>query len=149
MKPQLKTKMQSLLTPHPAKQVIAKTAVSLARKAPAKVVAKPHPAHAAAKPTHLVQKTVIKPVAAKKLLAKKPIGLAQINGASGMQGLLETKDKLHHLYESIGVPKEKQVADLAKSYGVEMDEDMHEKAAATGSNQMIAHAMAERVLLQL
>lgn len=38
---------------------------------------------------------------------------------------------------------------LAKSYGIEMDDEMKAKAETHGSNQMIAHAIADRVLLQL
>ena len=62
--------------------------------------------------------------------------------------MLATKDKLHHLYQAIGEPKEKQVENLAKSYGIEMDDEMKE-AKAIGSNKVIAHAIADRVLSQL
>lgn len=63
--------------------------------------------------------------------------------------MLETKDQLHHLYNAIGEPKEKQVENLAKSYGIEMDDEMKANAQAIGSNQMIAHSIADRVLAQL
>lgn len=65
-----------------------------------------------------------------------------------MQTLLQTKDKLHHLYQAIGEPKEKRVENLAKSYGIEMDEEMN-TAKAAGSNQVIAHAIADRLLMQM
>ena len=44
---------------------------------------------------------------------------------------------------------EKQVENLAKSYGVDLDDEMKHDAQAMGSNQMIAHAIADRVLLQM
>lgn len=164
LKPQLKTKMQQLLSQHskPAPKTAVKT-VQLAKKgAPTKVVAKA-PAAPVAKTAQLVRKAPVRPaVVAKKPLPKKTVGLAQVKTASdqtegnllnsfdqgSMQNLLATKDKLHHLYQAIGEPKEKQVENLAKSYGIEMDDEMKE-AKAIGSNQMIAHAIADRVLLQL
>lgn len=89
------------------------------------------------------------------------LGLAQVKTMSdesanfldsfdpaSMQTLLQTKDKLHRLYQAIGEPKEKQVENLAKSYGVELDDEM-KHPQAMGSNQMIAHAIADRVLLQM
>lgn len=38
---------------------------------------------------------------------------------------------------------------LAKSFGVELDDEMKDNAKSMHSNQMIAHAIADRVLLQL
>lgn len=63
--------------------------------------------------------------------------------------MLQTKDKLHHLYQAIGEPKEKQAEKLAKSFGVELDAETKQKAKSAGSNQVLAHAIADRVLLQL
>lgn len=124
------------------------------------------PAAPVAKALPLARKAPVRPaarVATRKVLPKATIGLAQLDAESdetedslldtfdpqSMQSLLETKDKLHHLCQAIGEPKEKQVENLAKSFGVEMDDEMKEKAKALGSNQVIAHAIADRVLLQL
>ena len=41
-----------------------------------------------------------------------------------MNNLLQTTGKLHHLYKTIGEPKEKQVEMLAQQYGIEMDNNM-------------------------
>lgn len=115
---------------------------------------------------------VKKPLAGQKVVAKAPaprvaksakLGLAQVKtmsdvpesnflenfDPSSFQTLLQTKDKLHHLYQSIGEPKEKRVENLAKSYGIEMDDEMKANAKAAGSNQMIAHAIADRLVIQM
>jgi hypothetical protein len=156
--------MQQLLSQHskPAAKTAVKTVQPAKKAAPAKAVAKA--AAPAAKTAQLVRKASARPaVAAKKPLPKKTVGLAQVRTASdltegslldslgqdGMQNLLATKNKLHHLYRAIGEPKEKVVENLAKSYGVEMDDEMKEKAKAAGSNQVIAHAIADRVLAQM
>lgn len=172
VKPQLKTKMQNILSQHP-KPATAKTAVKAiqpakkATPAQTRVVARA-PAAPVAKAGQLVQRAPAHPrvAAQKKLLPKRALGLAQVDAVAdeqsdaadgsllgtfdpaSLQTLLQTKDKLHHLYQAIGEPKEKQVENLAKSYGVEMDDEM-ENAKAVGSNQVIAHAIADRVLVQL
>ncbi len=38
---------------------------------------------------------------------------------------------------------------MAKSFGIKMDDEMKEKTKAIGSNQVIAHAIADRVLAQI
>lgn len=157
----MKNKMQQLLAQHskPAAKTAVKSASVPKKAAPAKVVAKAP--GAGVKNAKLARKAPARAVvAAKKLPAKKTVGLAQVKTASdlsegsllggleqgGMENLLATKDKLHHLYQAIGEPKEKQVENLAKSFGIEMDDEMKSKAKMMGSNQVIAHAIADRVL---
>ena len=168
VKPQLKTKMQKILTQHVAKPIQAPKTAAIAKKAaPSRQIRPATPVKA----TKLVQKAPIaRPaVAAKKVLPKYPVGvgLAQVDtqteaesdqmedallntfNEQSLQSLLQTRDSLHHISEAIGEPKEKKVANLAKSFGVEMDDDIKEQAQRSGSNQLIAHAIADRVLAQL
>ena len=108
------------------------------------MIVKPKVAAPIAKNT-LVQKSVVGKVVAKKsvkpLVKKSAVGLAQLNtdseslngagsnildqfGPESMNNLLQTTGKLHHLYKTIGEPKEKQVEMLAQQYGIEMDNNM-------------------------
>lgn len=147
VKPALKSKMQLLLQQH-VKPGAPKTGVKTVQ-----LVKKALPAQA----------KVVAKAPAPRLAKSAKLGLAQVNTMSdaagsnflenfdpaSMQTLLQTKDQLHHLYQAIGEPKEKQVENLAKSYGIEMDDEMKENAQAAGSNQMIAHAIADRLLVQM
>lgn len=114
--------------------------VKKALPAKAKVVAKA--------PAPRVAKSAKLGLAQVKTMSDESANFLESFDPASMQTLLQTKDKLHHLYQAIGEPKEKQVENLAKSYGIELDDEMkHDQAM--GSNQMIAHAIADRVLLQM
>lgn len=64
---------------------------------------------------------------------------------------METRKSLKHISQQLGTGEARPpiVEKLARSYGVEMDADMKQQAAQLGSNQLVAHAIAERVLSQV
>lgn len=65
--------------------------------------------------------------------------------------LKETQQHLKHLTASYGKskPTPQQVGNLAKSLGLEMNEVQKVEASKLGSNELIAHSIANRVLAQV
>jgi hypothetical protein len=74
--------------------------------------------------------------------------LAGLNLEQKLKDLQETQSKLHHIGKALGKRKTtaSDIADLAKSYGVEVDEDQKNQLATKGTRELIAHSIAERVL---
>jgi hypothetical protein len=58
--------------------------------------------------------------------------------------LIETQKIIQHI-NSVG--KSNKVTQLAQNLGIEMDDSMMKDASKIGSNELIAHAMAERILV--
>lgn len=66
---------------------------------------------------------------------------------TGLKELKNTQAKLHKLSTAgKSKPTIQQLGKIAKSLGIDMNEEMKEKASHLSSNEMIAHTMAERML---
>ena len=115
----------------------------------------------------LLTKSTQKPQIPKKqpLRQKNAIGLAQISSESQsdleelqnmdlnqkLKDLHEVQSKLRHISQAIGKskPNSTTIDNLASQYGVTLDEDTKTQAAKLGSNELIAHTIAQRVLAQI
>jgi len=65
---------------------------------------------------------------------------------NGLNQLKDTQNVLHRLSATVNVNKAEKVGSIAKQLGIEMN---GQDASKLGSNELIAHTMAERVLAQV
>ena len=105
-----------------------------------------------------MKKALVKKQPAKK---NQALTLAQVDAESQigifqhmqqkLNELKETQQHLKHITAAIGKskPTPQQVGNLAKSLGLEMNEVQKVEASKLGSNELIAHSIANRVLAQV